>query len=701
MQLFKINNLTKKFSSGNGREKTILNNVSFSFPNRGLFLVVGKSGSGKSTFLNMISLMDKPTSGSIVFNGQEINKWTSKRINEYRNHDIGFIFQHYHLLENETVLFNVMLPLLINGKSLKESEIVAKEKLKSIGFKEGLFNHKCKDLSGGEKEKIAILRAIINNPKVVFADEPTGALDTRNSLLVMKILKEISKERLVIVVTHNLSLAEKFADSIISIKDGRIKEIKKGFIKDGVPSPEIKKKTAKNNQWCISLMKSNFKRRFRRNIISLAGLVIGLVSSMLIIGFSLGSEQSIKEKSYHQFNYGVASLYKETKQTIPGSKMSLVQMNRLSLDEINSLKTTLTDFEIEPNTDALFTPIASIGENKLDDLVFQPIYSFSGSYVDRSFLLYGEIPFFDDDSFVVINKTAYSSLKRKMYVDPLGLKIHIHSDYEFHYYTNDSFKPVIVDYFIYDKTVEVVGVVDDFGFLSTPMAYYSYISFKNFLIDSLAINLSEYLNKPVNWLDCINQSDDSNPINSYSNRAFLKDINNKEKIEVYISNLSEPYKMESSSILIANTLFDLMHAATIGMSLFLVIALTGTALIMGILAFSSYSEDKKTSAILKSLGADNSDIFSIYIYENLALGGIGLLVSLILAPIFSLIINKIVVSISGFQNIISIPFMRFMNRPLLFPMMIIVFTLLVCVISTFVPLMFSKRISPREELAEE
>ena len=134
---------------------------------------------------------------------------------------------------------------------------------------------------------------------------------------------------------------------------------------------------------------------------------------------------------------------------------------------------------------------------------------------------------------------------------------------------------------------------------------------------------------------------------------------------------------------------------------FLVIALTGTALIMGILSFSSYSEDKKTSAILKSLGADNSDIFSIYIYENLALGGIGLLVSLILAPIFSLIINKIVVFISGFQNIISIPFMRFMNRPLLFPMMIIVFTLLVCVISTFIPLMFSKRISPREELAEE
>ena len=254
---------------------------------------------------------------------------------------------------------------------------------------------------------------------------------------------------------------------------------------------------------------------------------------------------------------------------------------------------------------------------------------------------------------------------------------------------------------IFDKTIEIVGVVDDFPFLTTPTIYYSYSSFKEILEDTIAINLSEYLNQPISWLDCINDSDDSNPINGYSNRLFLKDIRNKEKIETYISGLNEPYKMESSPILIANTLFDLMHAATIGMGLFLVIALIGTALIMGILAFSSYSEDKKTSAILKSLGAENGDIFSIYIYENLALGDIALLLSLTLAPLLSWIANKIVYSITGFQRIISIPFLRFMNRPLMFPIMIVVFTLLICVISTYIPLLFSKRISPREELAEE
>ena len=266
MQLFKISNLTKKFLSGNGKEKVVLNSVSISFPNNGLYAVVGKSGSGKSTFLNMISLMDKPTSGTISFNNQDISKWNRKRINEYRNKDIGFVFQHYHLLENETVLFNVMLPLLISGKTTKEAGNVAKANLKKIGFKEELYNHKCKDLSGGEKERVAILRALVNNPKVVFADEPTGALDSRNSLLIMKTFKEVSKERLVIIVTHNLSLVEKFADSIIAIKDGKIREKKKNYIKENYFKNEVSKITPRNNKWCLSLMKSNFKRRFKRSI---------------------------------------------------------------------------------------------------------------------------------------------------------------------------------------------------------------------------------------------------------------------------------------------------------------------------------------------------------------------------------------------------------------------------------------------------
>ena len=146
---------------------------------------------------------------------------------------------------------------------------------------------------------------------------------------------------------------------------------------------------------------------------------------------------------------------------------------------------------------------------------------------------------------------------------------------------------------------------------------------------------------------------------------------------------------------------DLMDAATIGMGLFLIITIVGTVLIMGIISLSSYSEDKKTSAILTCLGAKRGDIFSIYFYENLLLGGIALLISFVLAPLLSWIGNKIILNITGFKNMIHIPLFKFLNMPLLFPIMLISATLLVCLASTYVPLLFSKKISPREELCEE
>lgn len=262
-------------------------------------------------------------------------------------------------------------------------------------------------------------------------------------------------------------------------------------------------------------------------------------------------------------------------------------------------------------------------------------------------------------------------------------------------------KPVITDYFIYDKNVTIVGVVDDFGFLATPTIYYSFISFKKILQDSLLVNLSKYLKKSVYWYDYINECPNNDPLSSYSHRLFLKDINNKSQIDELINQIPEPYVMESTPIMVSDSLNELMTAATMGMELFLVIALLGTALIMGIISFSSYSEDKKTSAILTCLGAKKGDIFSIYFYENLMLGSVALFISFVAAPILSFVINKVVYSLTGFNSIITIPFLRFLDRPLLFPIIIVLSTFLICVVATYIPLFFSKKISPREELAEE
>lgn len=703
MYVIRLAHLSKKYRLDENKEKVVLDNVSLMLPSTGLIAIVGKSGSGKSTLLNMIALLDKPTDGRIYYMNENTSGWKKKRINQYHTNDVGIVFQNYHLLENNTVLFNIMLPSLIAGESAKDVETRVDYLLSELGFDNSFKKKKCCDLSGGEKERVAILRSLINNPKIVLADEPTGALDTNNSYLVMDIFKRISEKRLVVFVTHNLSLVDKYANEIIEIKDGKIgrsEEIKQ--IKE-ISFEREKMKALKRNSWSVQLCKDNFKRRFKRNLFSIAAMVVGLVSSLLIIGFANGNKSSIKEKSYHQFNFGVATLYKENTQNIVGSKISLIQMSRLKQEELDLLDDILSKFEIEPNTDALLSPASKVysGDYTLEELTIHPIYSFDEQYINKDLITEGEIPSLDDSYGVVINTSAYDYLKKKFNSDPVGLELSIHAEYENHYYTNENAKPVITDYFIYDKDVIINGVVDDFNFLSTPKIYYSYCFFKEYLETSLLINLSSYLDHDVSWYSYLLSSGDNEAITSYSHRLFLKDKNSNDSLEGYIKDIPEPFKMESTSITISDALLDLMDAATVGMELFLVIALMGTALIMGIISLSSYSEDKKTSAILTCLGANRGDIFSIYFYENLIIGAISLIASIVLSLIGYLVANKLIEHFTGFRKMIASPLGQMGNTGIPMPIIVIVFTLLICVVATYIPLFFSKKISPKEELVEE
>ena len=225
MELIKTVNISKLYKVEN-KDNYALKDFSFEFPSSGLFGVVGKSGSGKSTLLNMISLLDKPSSGDVYFNNENVSKWPNKRKNLFHNKDMGMVFQHYNLIETENVLFNIMLPFLITGGSEKEGKKKAISLLESIDYRKDLYQQTVSNLSGGEKQRVAILRALINDPQFILADEPTGALDSRNSEVIMKMLKDISKTKLVIMVAHNIKLVEKYADKIITLKDGNLIETK-------------------------------------------------------------------------------------------------------------------------------------------------------------------------------------------------------------------------------------------------------------------------------------------------------------------------------------------------------------------------------------------------------------------------------------------------------------------------------------------
>ena len=219
MPLIRLNNVSRYYKID--KEKFYaLRNFTYDFPNKGLISICGKSGSGKSTLLNIIGLLDKPNEGLFDFNNEDTRFWKEKRINRYRNKEIGIVFQKYNLLEEETALYNIYFPMLINGQSVKKSKEKAYTYALKFGFNKEFLNKKVKQLSGGEKQRIAILRSIINDPKMLLCDEPTGALDQMNSIIVMDLLKEISKKILVIMVSHNMDVVKKYSDEVIALKDG-------------------------------------------------------------------------------------------------------------------------------------------------------------------------------------------------------------------------------------------------------------------------------------------------------------------------------------------------------------------------------------------------------------------------------------------------------------------------------------------------
>jgi len=198
-----------------------LRGISLQFRSNEFVSILGPSGCGKTTLLNIIGGLDQYTQGDLIINGKSTKDFKDRDWDAYRNHSIGFVFQSYNLIPHQSVLQNVELALTLSGVSKKERRERAKEALERVGLKDQIRKRPA-EMSGGQMQRVAIARAIVNDPDIILADEPTGALDTETSMQVMEILKEIARDRLVIMVTHNPDLAEKYSTRIINMLDGKI-----------------------------------------------------------------------------------------------------------------------------------------------------------------------------------------------------------------------------------------------------------------------------------------------------------------------------------------------------------------------------------------------------------------------------------------------------------------------------------------------
>ena len=219
--MLQLNHIKKEYKTGDLVQKA-LDDVSLNLRDNEFVAILGPSGSGKTTLLNIIGGLDRYDSGDLVINGISTKKYTDRDWDSYRNHTIGFVFQSYNLIPHQTVLGNVELALTISGVSKAERRRRAAAALEQVGLGNQLHKHPG-EMSGGQMQRVAIARALVNNPDILLADEPTGALDSETSIQVMELLKEVARDRLVVMVTHNPELAERYATRIVKLKDGVIR----------------------------------------------------------------------------------------------------------------------------------------------------------------------------------------------------------------------------------------------------------------------------------------------------------------------------------------------------------------------------------------------------------------------------------------------------------------------------------------------
>ncbi len=218
--MLQIQNIKKQYKTGYLIQQA-LDNVSLSFRDSEFVSILGPSGSGKTTLLNIIGGLDQYDSGELMINGISTKKYRDKDWDSYRNHTVGFVFQSYNLIPHQSILANVELALTISGISRRERRQRAEQVLTQVGLGDQLHKRP-NQMSGGQMQRVAIARALVNNPSILLADEPTGALDTATSLQIMELLRDVSKERLVVMVTHNSELAERYSTRIVKLQDGRI-----------------------------------------------------------------------------------------------------------------------------------------------------------------------------------------------------------------------------------------------------------------------------------------------------------------------------------------------------------------------------------------------------------------------------------------------------------------------------------------------
>ena len=411
--MLKLKKICKSYKTGDFFQQ-VLKDVDLEFRKNEFVSILGPSGSGKTTLLNIIGGLDRYDKGDLIINGKSTKKFKDKDWDAYRNNCIGFVFQSYNLISHISILANVEMSMTLSGVSHKERREKALEALDKVGLKDHA-NKKPNQLSGGQMQRVAIARAIVNDPDVILADEPTGALDSKTSKQIMDLIKELSKDKLVIMVTHNAELAKEYSTRIVEFKDGNLLNDSNPITNEKEKNDKFNiKKTSMNFLAALKLSFNNITTKKGRTLLTAFASSIGIIGIALILSLSNG------------FDIQIDIFEKETLSSLP----IMISKTSMEMDEDTMLTMTGENDNLESYTDKqVVYPLNSITETITHKNIFTDEYINYVNNIDPK--LVSGISYYratalnilnkNNDEYNVVDTTNFSSLP--INIDPDGVSI--------------------------------------------------------------------------------------------------------------------------------------------------------------------------------------------------------------------------------------------------------------------------------------
>lgn len=593
--MLKLENITKIYEGKNFKQ-IALNDVTLAFRKNEFVSILGPSGSGKSTLLNIIGGLDKYTSGNLIIDGVSTRKYKERDWNNYRSKKVGFIFQNYNLINHQSVLSNVLLALNIVGNSKRENIKLARKVLKDVGL-ENYIKKRPKELSGGQMQRVAIARALVTNPDIILCDEPTGALDSQTSIQIMEILKNISKDKLVIMVTHNVSLANKYSDRVIALKDGIITYDTNPYEEEGYSLKKIKSKRKSMNKFTsLSLSLQNLLTKKSRTFLTSFAGSIGIIGIALILSLSKGAQKYIDkieketfssypitiEKSYIDYqnlfenektgcnNDNICSIDDLSNNVINDNKINSISKfsNKLKQNYENINKYTL---DINYNYDIDLNIYKSYKKIENTSLYFKEFFDNDSPLLKEYTLVYGKLPEKYNELVIVTDENGKLplSLMNNLFVnEDVTSNKNINISYE--EITSLNFKLIPESfYYIYEKdtwqfikddqdkindilnkgiNLSITGIlklnknaiINESGFIGYSKNLLSYL---NDVVDSSDIKKAIFENKEINPLTN-NLYDENMTYNDLINNITDFESENPIKIDIYPKDYKSKEKIE-------------------------------------------------------------------------------------------------------------------------------------------------------------